>query len=332
MDSGGDDFTFTDRTASSLTLPLVFNEGASLVMAGEVKVCDPQTHGSNVNRYTAYLVKGIVGSDRFESRKRYSDFEWLRKTLVSQYPGIRLPQLPKKQKHGRFNDAFIEVRRSGLEEFLRRCFLKPQLVQKGMLLLTFLDTPDKDMEATKKSFESRNVADMCKDYKQAFAQDLSVLSIPDDDSKIEECKQFFEKHIKNLRDNMSVNCSKMVEHEQEQLKQIGLFQDRLTELAKEEDALLTHAGMASKPRMDLAAAFNKQKEFNNDGPGLMVVANEREADDAEAMQEALVSLASLQKTLQNLKKQVETEENEQRRLQDGTGGGHSSWLNFCPKR
>ena len=44
-------------------------------------------------------------------RRRYSDFEWLMKTLKQRYVGILVPPLPEKKVAGNFsNQSFIEVR------------------------------------------------------------------------------------------------------------------------------------------------------------------------------------------------------------------------------
>ncbi|CAK0849114.1 unnamed protein product [Prorocentrum cordatum] len=85
---------------------------------GQAWVERPETAGSAVNRYTTYLVRGTLGREEaaFSSRRRYSDFEWLRKALVANFPGVRVPPLPRKQRAGRFEDAFVEARRSGLED------------------------------------------------------------------------------------------------------------------------------------------------------------------------------------------------------------------------
>eukprot|EP00929_Paragymnodinium_shiwhaense_P060418 TRINITY_DN3017_c0_g1_i1.p1 TRINITY_DN3017_c0_g1~~TRINITY_DN3017_c0_g1_i1.p1 ORF type:complete len:185 (+),score=9.19 TRINITY_DN3017_c0_g1_i1:74-556(+) len=74
--------------------------------AFEARVEKPETVGSAVQKYTTYLVNGkLHDGATFSSRKRYSDFEWLRKAMGEQFPGICIPPLPKKQKLGRFEDT-----------------------------------------------------------------------------------------------------------------------------------------------------------------------------------------------------------------------------------
>ncbi|XP_052313367.1 sorting nexin-12-like isoform X6 [Oncorhynchus keta] len=61
-------------------------------------------------------------------RRRYSDFEWLKnelerdsKIVVPPLPGKALKrQLPFRGDEGIFEDAFIEERRVGLEQFINR--------------------------------------------------------------------------------------------------------------------------------------------------------------------------------------------------------------------
>ena len=52
--------------------------------------------------------------------RRYSDFEWLKLELGRAVAGAVVPALPEKAWSGRFEPAFIEARRHGLEAFLTK--------------------------------------------------------------------------------------------------------------------------------------------------------------------------------------------------------------------
>ncbi|KAM9497465.1 sorting nexin-12-like isoform 1-T1 [Salvelinus alpinus] len=99
----------------------------------EMDVYDPQTVGVGRNRFTTYEVRMRTNLPIFKLkdsivRRRYSDFEWLKnelerdsKIVVPPLPGKALKrQLPFRGDEGIFEDAFIEERRVGLEQFINR--------------------------------------------------------------------------------------------------------------------------------------------------------------------------------------------------------------------
>lgn len=324
-----DDLASLDQP--SWTLPLVFNQVALPVSAGRITISDPRTQGGSVNCHTTYLVSATLGSRKFESRKRYKDFEWLRNALVRHYPGIPIPHLPRKKKTGRFDDVFIEERRSGLEEFCKRLFLRPAFVQN--LLLTFLETQEDQVDSMKKIFDHRNVDDMWNDYQAAFAKDLVSVGLPDHpDDTLGECKAFLEKRLPVLKENIN-GFSKMAELQREQKKQMGLFQRRLADFSKK-DPPLSNVGVTRKLEMEFSQAIKTQNQFRNNGPELLLATAQREEEDFEAMQEALTSIAHLRKQLQDLRAKVKADEHKQDYLsekvhkkhqQDERGAKHHSW-------
>uniref|UniRef100_A0A3B5LM42 PX domain-containing protein n=1 Tax=Xiphophorus couchianus TaxID=32473 RepID=A0A3B5LM42_9TELE len=99
----------------------------------EIDVYDPQIVGVGRNRYTTYEVRMRTNLPIFKLkdscvRRRYSDFEWLKnelerdsKIVVPPLPGKALKrQLPFRGDEGLFEEAFIEERRVGLEQFINR--------------------------------------------------------------------------------------------------------------------------------------------------------------------------------------------------------------------
>ena len=70
--------------------------------------------------------------------RRYSDFIWLRETLVSLFPTILMPQLPKKKiGNRRFEEDFIQKRMNGLQKFLDEV-LKNEILKTADPLISFL--------------------------------------------------------------------------------------------------------------------------------------------------------------------------------------------------
>jgi sorting nexin-1/2 len=93
-----------------------------------IQVCNPVIVPGLIqtNNYTVYKVHSNLYGESSVDR-RYSEFIWLRDTLVYEFNLCIIPPLPPKQQLGRFEDTFIESRRSGLEKFLCRLIVNPEL-------------------------------------------------------------------------------------------------------------------------------------------------------------------------------------------------------------
>lgn len=116
----------------------------------EIDVSNPQTVGVGRTRYTTYDVRMRTNLPVFKLKestvhRRYSDFEWLKnelerdsKIVVPSLPGKALSrQLPFRGDEGIFEEAFIEERRAGLEQFINRIAGHP-LAQNERCLHMFL--------------------------------------------------------------------------------------------------------------------------------------------------------------------------------------------------
>ncbi|KAK6170771.1 sorting nexin-12 [Patella vulgata] len=119
----------------------------------EIDVGDPQTHGVGKKRYTDYEVRMRTNLPVFKlkesiTRRRYSDFEWLRnelerdsKIVVPPLPGKALKrQLPFRGDDGIFEKEFIVDRQKGLEQFVNKVAGHP-LAQNEKCLHMFLQEP-----------------------------------------------------------------------------------------------------------------------------------------------------------------------------------------------
>lgn len=93
----------------------------------EIELTNPQTHysTSTSTQFTTYLLTTHTNIPLFKVRegsvrRRYSDFEKLKKILESQSTRVIIPSLPAKYwGNKRFTDEIIEERREGLEQFIR---------------------------------------------------------------------------------------------------------------------------------------------------------------------------------------------------------------------
>lgn len=277
---------------------------------GEISVGKPETSGSTMNKFTTYLVSGSLGSEYvFSTRKRYSDFEWLRKTLIAHFPGVLVPPLPRKQRTGRFEEAFIEARRVGLEEFLLRCFRRHELALGSPLMRSFLQAQEPAMEELKKGFEKRPLEEMCREYKVAFARELRTLETPLDDSRLVHCRGFLDVHLGHLRE-LTAALKEAADAQRTAIIASAAAQKCLAGVCGDESGVLADAQAIEQPRVVLLAALRQQGAVFEDAPAfhydVLLASAERELDEAEAMQEGLVSLEALQQILQNAKKRVDS--------------------------
>lgn len=127
------------------------------------QVSDPVQHSEGMNKYTSYRVDvrpptttpGDAQQDVLFSNttfsavlRRYSDFLWLYERLHMERAGAIIPPIPEKQPVGRFSPAFVEDRRMGLERFLRRVAIHPEL-HDCKCLDTFLRADDVSFSAQK---------------------------------------------------------------------------------------------------------------------------------------------------------------------------------------
>ncbi|XP_071156420.1 sorting nexin-10-like isoform X1 [Mytilus edulis] len=97
----------------------------------DISVRNPVTHNTwDKGRYTSYEIAVNTSNKSFclsesTTRRRYSEFEWLRKTLKNHHPLVTPPQLPPKKYFGdRFDSSFIAFRMTGLEDFLNNLLLE----------------------------------------------------------------------------------------------------------------------------------------------------------------------------------------------------------------
>ncbi|KAI0390291.1 hypothetical protein F5Y17DRAFT_72224 [Xylariaceae sp. FL0594] len=82
----------------------------------------------------------------FTSRRRFTDFVFLSKTLSKEYPACAVPPLPDKQRMeyvrgDRFGPDFMNRRAYSLQRFLTRITLHP-ILRRAPILHTFLESPD----------------------------------------------------------------------------------------------------------------------------------------------------------------------------------------------
>lgn len=91
----------------------------------EVIVSGPEKRGDGMRAFMSYTLTTRLftpgqDSDDCVVERRYSDFAWLRQRLEAECAGYLVPPLPEKLAIGRFDSRFLEQRKRGLQNFLRK--------------------------------------------------------------------------------------------------------------------------------------------------------------------------------------------------------------------
>ncbi|KAK0667742.1 Phox homologous domain-containing protein [Cercophora samala] len=87
------------------------------------------TSSTNIGAFTVWNISvETLEGPRINIRKRYSEFDDLRKKLIVTFPGFEaaVPELPPKSMVKRFKPKFLEKRRGGLQYFLNCILLNPE--------------------------------------------------------------------------------------------------------------------------------------------------------------------------------------------------------------
>lgn len=115
----------------------------------DISVKDPQKveGGFFSKSYITFLV--TTKPFNFSVRRRYSDFEWLRDILISQFPACFVPPIASKNYSMRFDENFIQRRMRYLEKFLRS-IENNSLLCSSIFVYDFLTTSEEEFPKKKK--------------------------------------------------------------------------------------------------------------------------------------------------------------------------------------
>ncbi|XP_060068047.1 sorting nexin-10-like [Ylistrum balloti] len=168
----------------------------------DVCVRNPVTHNTWDNgRYITYEIAIKTSNCAFSlsqslTRRRYSEFEWLRKRLRRHHPLLKPPPLPPKKIFGdRFDAEFVAFRMKGLENFLVK-LLEVKLFMSDALLHLFIqsDLTCKDIDdvmdgkmapdVIEHLWQSGGIKENCRDFnKNAVLDTKSDLRTQDESTE-----------------------------------------------------------------------------------------------------------------------------------------------------
>uniref|UniRef100_G3MNT4 PX domain-containing protein n=1 Tax=Amblyomma maculatum TaxID=34609 RepID=G3MNT4_AMBMU len=125
----------------------------------DVNVRNPIIHHVKGDTHTSYDISIETNNSSFTMprstvRRRFSEFISLKNLLKELQPSLTPPRLPSKTLLKRFDDKFIEERRSGLETFLRNVLTEPlYLSNKSLHLFIQTSLTMKEIEGVVKGTE-----------------------------------------------------------------------------------------------------------------------------------------------------------------------------------
>lgn len=135
----------TYKNANILKIPckmLIPSQLNDKKVAVQIKNPKPVERGFLKANYIVYEI--YTEETQWSVLRRYSDFEWLRATLVKYYPRALVPPMPnKKIGSRRFEVDFVEKRMSFLQKFIDS-LLERELFKASEALISFLSLSDRN--------------------------------------------------------------------------------------------------------------------------------------------------------------------------------------------
>ncbi|KAI0305858.1 Vps5 C terminal like-domain-containing protein [Multifurca ochricompacta] len=125
-----------------------------------ITVDDPQKVGDPIRAFTMYTVytkttSPMFSKPSFSVLRRYSDFLWIYGTLSINNPGVVVPPVPEKSPFGRFDDQFVQQRRTALENCINKIANHPVLCKDADLRL-FLESDTFSLDIKHRKAEIAN--------------------------------------------------------------------------------------------------------------------------------------------------------------------------------
>ena len=158
-----------------------------------VKVSSPEKKEGGIfsKSYVSYLVE--TEPFDFKTRKRYSDFLWLRNTLSLLYSHCVIPPLCKKNYVDRFSEVLINKRMRSIEKFFEGLLVHP-LIKNSQILYDFLSIEkETDFHKKKQKYGKITAPTHVKEFKTL-----------EGDIKVSVTKEK-EMYLQNIEDNCNIN-------------------------------------------------------------------------------------------------------------------------------
>ena len=158
-----------------------------------IKVSEPEKISGGIFSKSFILYTIETQPFGYKTKKRYSDFLWLRNTLSLMYSNCVIPPLCKKNYIDRFNEDLINKRMRSLEKFINGLLIHP-LIKNSQILFDFLSIQNEsDFNKKKKKYG-----------KITSPTHIGEIKTLEGDIKISISKEK-EMYLKNIQDNCYLN-------------------------------------------------------------------------------------------------------------------------------
>ena len=145
--------------------------------------------------YMTYLISTLPVS--YKVRRRYSDFTWLRNTLITHFPANLIPPMPKRTRFGvdPFGEQFVSKRSRGLEKFLNY-LTKDPIIKSSQLFFDFLYIgAEVDFNSKKKVYEKVKPVSDVQEFREENEK-VNLLITPEKEG-----------YLENIKDNTNININ-----------------------------------------------------------------------------------------------------------------------------
>lgn len=162
----------------------------------EITVTNPEKKETGFLKKThvTYLITTLP--QNFKVRRRFSDIDWFRQSLLNIFPLNLIPPAPKKTRFGdTLADAFVLKRARGAQRFLNY-LVKDPIIKDSQILLDFLYIgSESDFNNKKKVYENVKNLSEVKDFK-SNDEKVNLLISPQK-----------ENYLENIKDNANININ-----------------------------------------------------------------------------------------------------------------------------
>ena len=163
----------------------------------EITVSKPEkkNEGFFSKTYVTYMVSTSPAS--YIVRRRYTDFAWLRSTLLNHFPTSVIPPIPKKNRlvGDNFADPFIAKRGRGLEKFMNY-LAKDPIIKNSQIFFDFLYIgAETDFNSKKKVYEKVKTMTDVNEFRNKDAKVEVMISAEK------------ENYVENIKDHSNVNIN-----------------------------------------------------------------------------------------------------------------------------
>ena len=162
----------------------------------EITVSNPEKKdgGFFSKTYVTYMITTMPV--QYKVRRRYTDFLWLRTTLLSHFPTNVIPPIPKKTRlGGEKSDSFNLKRARGLEKFMNY-LAKDPVIKNSQIFYDFLYIgAETDLNSKKKVYEKVKTLSEVDDFKNIEGK-IDVMISGEK-----------ENYVENIKDNVNLNIN-----------------------------------------------------------------------------------------------------------------------------